>query len=46
MESVLDYIERCSAAADLSPAAWMVNRVVEYDDYNSINDGEWPPDSR
>jgi predicted nuclease of predicted toxin-antitoxin system len=44
LEGVLDYIDRGSANAGLPPAAWMVNRIVEYhDEDDSISDGEWPP---
>jgi predicted nuclease of predicted toxin-antitoxin system len=42
LEAVLDYIEQSSTDARLSVGDWMINRVVEYDDNNSIHDGEWP----
>lgn len=41
---VLEFIERSSNAADMSPAAWMTNKVVEYDDLtDTIAAHEWPP---
>ena len=46
LEAVLDYIEQRSGDAGLPAAAWMVNRVVEYDERDSISDGEWPPGGR
>jgi predicted nuclease of predicted toxin-antitoxin system len=44
LEAVLDYIDLHAAEADLSAAAWMTNRVVEYhDEDDSVTAEEWPP---
>jgi hypothetical protein len=44
LEAVLDYIDLHSAKADVPPAAWMTNRVVEYhDEDDTISADEWPP---
>jgi predicted nuclease of predicted toxin-antitoxin system len=42
LEVVLNYIELHSAKADMPPAAWMTNRVVEYHEDDTISAGEWP----
>lgn len=47
LDGVLDYIDRFSADAGLSPAVWMMNRVVEYhDEDDSVSGSEWPPRRR
>lgn len=44
LEAVLDHIDLHSAKADMPPAAWMTNRVVEYhDEDDTISADEWPP---
>jgi predicted nuclease of predicted toxin-antitoxin system len=44
LEAVLDHIELHSAKADMPPAAWMTNRMVEYHDQDdTISTDEWPP---
>lgn len=44
LEAVLDYIGLHSAKADMLAAAWMTNRVVEYNDKDdTISASEWPP---
>jgi predicted nuclease of predicted toxin-antitoxin system len=42
--SALEFIERNSAAAGTSPAAWVLNKFVVYDDLdNAITAQDWPP---
>jgi predicted nuclease of predicted toxin-antitoxin system len=44
LEAVLDYIGLHSAKADMLAAAWMTNRVVEYNDEDdTVSASEWPP---
>jgi hypothetical protein len=44
LEAVLDHIDLHSAKAGMPPAAWMINRVVEYhDEDDTISADEWPP---
>jgi predicted nuclease of predicted toxin-antitoxin system len=44
LEAVLDCIDRHSVEAKLPAAAWMTNRIVEYDDDDdTISVEEWPP---
>lgn len=41
-----DYIERSCAAAGLSAASWMTNKVIEYHDLtDTITAHDWPPNS-
>ena len=40
---VLEFIERRSAAAAVSPAEWMTNKVIEYHDLtDAMTAYEWP----
>jgi hypothetical protein len=43
LEAVLDYIELRSRQDGMAAAAWMTNRVVEYNDDDVIAAAEWPP---
>jgi hypothetical protein len=46
LTAVLDYIERSCAAAGLSAASWMTNKVIEYHDLaDTITAHDWPPNS-
>lgn len=43
LEAVLDRIGLTSAKADMLAAAWMTNRVVEYNDEDdTVSESEWP----
>ena len=43
LTAVLEYIERESAAAGVSAAAWMTNKVVDYDEQtDTITAHDWP----
>ena len=46
LTAVLDYIERSCAAAGLSAASWMTNKVIEYHDLTDrITAHDWPPNN-
>jgi Domain of unknown function (DUF5615) len=45
LDAVLDHIDLHSSKADMSPEAWMTNRVVEYHEDDTISAAEWPPAS-